>query len=77
MGKVIEISDYKVMESPAGFYVGRSCLTAYGGDIIPEPYDRASEYFETYEAAESYLGYLCPEDEVSESQEWEDYDPDC
>jgi hypothetical protein len=78
MAKVIEISDYKVMESAAGFYVGRSCLTAYDGDVIPEPYDRASDYFETYEAAESYLHYISPEDDdVSEQQEWEDYDPDC
>lgn len=81
MAKVIEISEYKVMESAAGFYVGRSCLTAYDGDIIPEPYDRASEYFETYEDAESYLKYICPEDDedddVSENQEWLDYDPYC
>lgn len=79
MAKVIEISEYKVMESAAGFYVGRSCLTAYDGDIIPEPYDRASDYFETYEAAESYLNYISTEDEddVSENQEWLDYDPYC
>lgn len=80
MAKVIEISEYKVMESAAGFYVGRSCLTAYETDIIPEPYDRASEYFETYEEAASYLRYISPEEPdvgVSEQQEWEDYDPDC
>lgn len=89
MAKVIEISEYKVMESAAGFYVGRSCLTAYDGEIILEPYDRASEYFETYEAAESYLKYICPEDDevdedaddysgdVDENQEWLDYDPYC
>ena len=95
MAKVIDISDYKVMESAAGFYVGRSCLTAYDGDIIPEPYDRASDYFETHEAAASYLRYISPEEpdveiddgegdyeyaeepDVSEQQEWEDYDPYC
>lgn len=80
MAKVIEISDYKVMESAAGFYVGRSCLTAYDGDVIPEPYDRASDYFETQEEAASYLRYISPEEpeyDVSEQQEWEDYDPYC
>ena len=81
MAKVIEISEYKVMESAAGFYVGRSCLTAYpGGEIVPEPYDRASDYFETHEGAASYLRYISPEEpdvDVSEQQEWEDYDPYC
>jgi hypothetical protein len=80
MAKVIDISDYKVMESAAGFYVGRSCLTAYpDGEIVPEPYDRASDYFETHEAAASYLRYISPEeeDDVSEQQEWLDYDPYC
>lgn len=78
MAKVIDISDYKVMESAAGFYVGRSCLTAYDGDIVPEPYDRASDYFETHEGAASYLRYISPEEpDVSEQQEWEDYDPYC
>jgi hypothetical protein len=81
MAKVIDISDYKVMESAAGFYVGRSCLTAYpDGEIVPEPYDRASDYFETHEAAASYLRYISPEEpeyDVSEQQEWENYDPYC
>lgn len=80
MAKVIEISDYKVMESAAGFYVGRSCLTAYDGEIVSEPYDRASDYFETHEEAANYLRYIGPEEpdvDVSEQQEWEDYDPYC
>jgi hypothetical protein len=78
MEKVIDISDYKVMKSAAGFYVGRSCVTDYDGDLVPEPYDRASDYFETHEEAASYLRYISPEeDDVSEQQEWEDYDPYC
>jgi len=79
MVKATDISEYKVMKGIVGFYVGRSCLISYDGQTYSEPYDRTSDYFETYEEAENYLNrYIYPsEDEVSEQQEWEDYDPYC
>ena len=44
------ISEYQVLKSAAGYYVGRLC---HEGDELWMPYDRASGYFETEaEAAE-------------------------
>ena len=58
--RILEISDLKVMQSAAGFYIGRSCqteLTYPDGDkqIITEPYDRRSGYYGTAQAAQQVL----------------------
>lgn len=58
--KILEISLPKVMQSAAGFYIGRSCeteITYQDGDkqIITEPYDRHSGYYPTAEAAQKDL----------------------
>ena len=50
----------KVMQSAAGFYIGRSCeteITYEDGDkqIITEPYDRHSGYYPSAEAAQKDL----------------------
>ena len=58
--RVLEISDAKVMQSAAGFYIGRSCETEITYEdgvkqIITEPYDRHSGYYPTAEAAQKDL----------------------
>jgi hypothetical protein len=77
MTKIIWFSEYTILQSPAGFYVGRWCLTADSAEY--EPYARDSDYFETFEGAESYFynNYRTEYDDVDEQQEWHDYDPDC
>lgn len=45
--KNLRISDYEVMRSAAGYYVGRWCME----DDIYEPYDRVSGYFRDKEEA--------------------------
>jgi hypothetical protein len=47
--KILSVSEPKVMESAAGFYVGQSCETELlwengTTDVITEPYDRLSAY---------------------------------
>lgn len=44
-----KISEYKVLKSNAGYYIGRT----YGA--WAEPYDRATEYYRTYQEAEADL----------------------
>lgn len=46
-------SDLKVMRSPAGHYLGRSCWDKELG--FEEPFSRESDYFKTKEAAELAL----------------------
>lgn len=48
------ISEYKVMQSAAGYYVGRTC-TEPDYPYIQMPYDRATGYFATKEEAEYVL----------------------
>ena len=60
--KILEISEPKVMQSAAGFYIGRSCeteITYQNGDkqIITEPYDRWGGYYPTAEAAQKDMEY--------------------
>jgi len=61
--KILSVSEPKVMESAAGFYVGQSCETELlwengTTDIITEPYDRLSGYFATAEEAGAYLALI-------------------
>lgn len=58
----MEISEYKVMQSGAGYYVGRSCADPECGGFHV-PYDRASGYFLTKEAAEDHLNRHFKEEE--------------
>lgn len=57
--KILSVSDFKVMQSHAGYYIGRSCEQEYSkGEISNVPYDRASGYYFTQEAAEIDLEYF-------------------
>ena len=48
MSTTISISDYQVMKSAAGFYIGRSSIEKTDdGLVFPCPYDRASGYYAT------------------------------
>jgi hypothetical protein len=47
------ISPYRVMQSAAGYYIGRHCTDP--GDGHKEPYDRVSGYFLTEDAAKACL----------------------
>jgi hypothetical protein len=52
------ISNYKVMRSAAGYYVGRS---AYDEDCSPDmamPFDRMTHYFECAHEAQEYLDHM-------------------
>jgi hypothetical protein len=54
--KTIAISNYQVMKSAAGYYIGRSSVEeTSSGDRYPAPYDRASGYYATEEAAKKDL----------------------
>ena len=49
------ISDYQVMQSAAGFYIGQSCVEEMeDGYLLPQPFDRCSHYM-SKEEAEKYL----------------------
>ena len=50
----MKISEPKVMQSAAGYYVGASCITDDWPDF-PQPYDRYSDYFATAAEAEAHL----------------------
>ncbi len=56
MSETISISDYQVMQSAAGYYIGRTSVerTEEGWEY-PAPYDRASGYYATEEAAKKDL----------------------
>lgn len=58
--KVLKVSEPKVMQSAAGFYVGSECLTELtyaNGDkqIITEPYNRYTGYYATKKEATELL----------------------
>ena len=50
-----QISEWMVMKSAAGYYVGRE-ITGAEGDTMP--YDRQSEYFKHFQEAEKVLGEI-------------------
>ena len=39
--------DFKIMKSPAGYYIGKDCQVVYGDETITEPYDRFTDYYPT------------------------------
>lgn len=58
--KILSVSEPKVMQSAAGYYVGQSCEVEYywtdgTTSVGTEPYDRLSGYFATPQQAELYL----------------------
>jgi hypothetical protein len=50
---IMEISEFKVMRSAAGWYIGTECLEEYGW----VPNSRESGYFETEEEAQRELEF--------------------
>tara|TARA_B100001093_G_C26532883_1_gene886754 strand:+ start:493 stop:690 length:198 start_codon:yes stop_codon:yes gene_type:complete len=58
--EILSVSEPKVMQSAAGYYVGQSCEVKYTWEdgethVQSEPYDRLSGYFSTAEIANLYL----------------------
>ena len=47
------VLDYEVLYSPSGYYIGRMCYEK--GDDFPQPYDRASGYYDSFEEAKKDL----------------------
>ena len=57
--KIIKVSEPKVMQSAAGFYIGCSCTSKFpDGYEFEEPYCRDSGYFATEDEASKYLEYI-------------------
>ena len=56
MSKTLSISNYVVLKSAAGYYIGRYCVEKdNSGWEYSSPYDRASGYYATEEAAKKDL----------------------
>ena len=58
--KILSVSEPKVMQSAAGYYIGQSCEVEYywtdgTTSVGQEPYDRLSGYFADKALAEMYL----------------------
>ena len=54
-GKDCWISELHVMQSAAGYYIGRDCIDKTD-PFGPEPYSRESDYFRTEEGARAAMG---------------------
>jgi hypothetical protein len=52
------ISDYKVMHSAAGYYVGRSACDEDWDPDMEMPFDRVTHYFEYAHEAQEYLDHM-------------------
>ena len=52
------ISDYKVMCSAAGYYVGRSAYDEACGPEAEMPFDRVTHYVECAHEAQEYLDHM-------------------
>ena len=52
------ISDYKVMHSAAGYYVGRSACDEDWDPVMEMPFDRMTHYFESAHEAQEYLDHM-------------------
>ena len=52
------ISDYKVMHSAAGYYVGRSAYDNACDPYAEMPFDRVTHYFECAHEAQEYLDHM-------------------
>ena len=58
--EILSMSGPKVMNTPAGYYIGETCVVKYFEEdgssyTIEEPYDRYTGYFGTKEAAQDIL----------------------
>ena len=54
----LNITDYKVMRSNAGWYVGRGCFPDSSLPDFEQPYDRQSEYFGSASEAQEWLEWF-------------------
>ena len=54
----LTISDYKVMCSAAGYYVGRSACDEDWDPDMEMPFDRVTHYFEYAHEAQEYLDHM-------------------
>ena len=65
----MKISNLQVLQSAAGFYIGRTCEEIPG---LIEPYSRESGYYRTREAAEADMDTfeirICAENELAYEQ---------
>ena len=53
------------------YYVGYWCVEWMGSEWLPQPYDRASDYYNTIEEAKSALEFILEEiDEGAEPEYW-------
>lgn len=52
------ISDYQVMHSAAGYYVGRSAYDEDCGPDMAMPFDRVTYYFKHAHEAQEYLAHM-------------------
>lgn len=51
------ISEYKILHSAAGYYIGRNCYEPSNSHMLM-PYDRATGYFEHVHEAQEYLEHM-------------------
>lgn len=54
----LNITDYQVMRSNAGWYVGRACFPYSHMPDFEQPYDRLSEYFGSASEAQEWLEHF-------------------
>lgn len=54
----LNITNYKVMQSNAGWYVGRGCFPCPSMPDLEQPYDRQSEYFSSASEAQEWLEWF-------------------
>lgn len=52
------ISDYKIMRSAAGYYIGRSAYDEDCGPDMEIPFDRLTHYFEYAHEAQTYIDHM-------------------
>lgn len=53
----MNISEYKVLHSNAGYYIGRTCEDEVDGMVFDVPYDRLSGYYKTEAEAQQALRF--------------------
>jgi hypothetical protein len=55
--KEMLISELMILQSGAGYYIGRLCadLVEFAPNVFPEPYSRESGYYPTKESAEKAM----------------------
>lgn len=67
------ISGYMILESAAGYYIGRVCADIYSdGDVCPQPYDNAMGYTRDINMAQTW--YKSYEDDGEFIETTSDFD---